>query len=82
VSAEAVLCVSGVLFSLTLSDFLHSSLSQQPRSKYREGICGSTRHLFVADVFRGFSPLKIDLKLLEDLRIKIGENMLFSSEKN
>lgn len=26
-------------------------------------------------------PLKVDLKLLEDLRIKIGENTLFSSVK-
>lgn len=47
-----------------------------------EVIHDSTRCLFVADVLSGdFSPLKIDLKLLEDLRIKIGENTLFSSVK-
>lgn len=73
--------VLGSCSVLKFYDFLQSSPSPHSRCKDVDTICGSTRRLFVADVFGDFSPLKIDLKLLEDLRIKIGENMLFSSVK-
>lgn len=68
--------------SLMFCGFLPGSPFPQARGERLENICDSRRHTCLLLMHSAISPcLKIDLKLLEDLRIKMGENTLFSSVK-